>query len=176
MTTLDSNDKREVVAALADLGTQYEPPPRWEARVWARVLRSELPTPPRTSWLRYLVPAVAVVAIIGISGVLGAALWRTHRELGLVQGAVVQEQDEIEQLRADLVEAKTEARRAQVENERLHAIASVRDLECADTDYAPGMDMGEPSRPLMRKQATQRTKLRRSTGVACDANDPLCGL
>ncbi len=176
MTTLDSNDRREVVAALADLGNRYVPRPRWEARVWSRVLRSELPKPPRTSWLRYLVPAVAVVAVIGVSGVLGAALWRTHRELGLVQTAVEDEQYEIEQLRRDLVEAKTEARRAQVENARLHAIASLRELECEDTSAGAGMDMGESHHSRLRNQTMQNPKLRWSSGVACDANDPLCGL
>lgn len=162
MTTLDSNDKREVVAALADLGDRYQPPPRWEARVWARVLRSELPKPPRSRWvLRIAVPAAAVVGMIAVSGVLGAALWRTHRELGLVQGAVEEEQGEIEQLRADLVEAKREARRAQVENARLHELATVREAEC------------EAPMSLRKKQ---NSKLRPATGVACDANDPLCGL
>jgi len=178
VTTLDSHDKREVVAAIADLGTRYQPPPRWEARVWARVLRSELPTPPRTSWLRYLVPAVAVVVVIGVSGVLGAALWRTHRELGLVQTAVEDERDEVEQLRRDLVEARTEARRARVENARLHELASLRSLECADADadVGVGMDMGERPRNQLRRKSPQRTKLRPSVGVGCDAYDPLCGL
>ncbi len=170
----DTEDERALAAALDDAASRHAPPANWEARVWARALRQQTAAPRSRAWMRRLVPAVAVAVLVGVSGVLGTALWRSRSALSTMQDRVADEKREVEQLRRDLAEAQVEARSARTENARLEALASVPPM------CGPGTidEHVAKHRAALRTGRVKRekTKAKSSASVSCNPSDPLCGL
>lgn len=173
----DSEDERALANTLRDAAARHQPPAGWEARVWARALRQQTAPPRRGLWMRRLVPVMALAALIGVSGVLGTALWRSRTALSNMQERVADERRAAEQLRQDLTEAQREARSARTETARLEALASVPPL-CRPGTIAEHLERDWAAEPReLRREPAERPKAKTDVlRAACDPADPLCGL
>jgi len=182
VTGLEDTERDQLVGdALAELAGGFEPPPNWEARVWARALRQQTAQPRRRPfWLRQLVPVVALAALVAVSAALGAALWRARGEIGGMKTAIERQQAQVEELRRDLIEARLTARSMRVENHQLEELATMaascpgvdkRDRR-AETLAAKRREIEKTRREYKERDRRARAKLK----VACDQSDPLCGL
>ncbi len=168
--------------AFSETGTRYRPAPSWEANVWRTVLRNEAPAVPAPRLQRFAVAAVGVMCVV--VALMGWKLWTLGDELDHHRAAareVMRLRAEAERAKKEVEQVKLAMAQAEAEQSRLESeLREARDPGKMEALRRQIVAKQESIRKLKEKNRAARArdrKARKSTRrIACDPDDPLCGL